>query len=110
MPLQGNGTSGLCLVVKPPHSPGAGTPRVLHGPVGVGWYQERMTCASCRSGMDHCHGTLVLHSDGEVDCTDQGCVDTDIVRHTLVIECHSIEGGCGCAEPSFDHEELRRAS
>ncbi len=62
-------------------------------------------------GLDHCHGTLVRHADGVVECTDAGCVATEVVRHTLVIECESVEGGCSCAaDPADGHRELPRAS
>ncbi|PXY31941.1 hypothetical protein [Prauserella muralis] len=69
-----------------------------------------MTCKSCLTGLDHCHGTLVRHTDGGADCTDQGCADLDIVRHDLVIECHTIEGGCGCADEPASYVELPWAS
>ncbi|MFC4001793.1 hypothetical protein ACFS2C_01695 [Prauserella oleivorans] len=68
-----------------------------------------MTCQSCETGLDHCHGTLVQHVSGVVECTDDGCTEFEIVRHSLVIECESVDGGCGCTEPVY-YEELLRAS
>ncbi|MFF5986045.1 MULTISPECIES: hypothetical protein [Prauserella] len=68
-----------------------------------------MTCTHCQSGLDHCHGTLVQHVAGGAECTDQGCTDFELVRHTLVIECESVDGGCACTEPVY-YEELLRAS
>ncbi|EHR59239.1 hypothetical protein [Saccharomonospora cyanea] len=67
-----------------------------------------MSCVSCRTGLDHCHGTVVLHVDGGADCTDPGCADVQLLRHTLVIRCEDVESGCGCEGDRYG--ELRRAS
>ncbi|SFP17213.1 hypothetical protein SAMN02982918_1500 [Saccharomonospora viridis] len=59
-----------------------------------------MRCASCRRGLDHCHGTVVLHGSGDfggVECTEPDCVDVEPARHLFVIGCGSVEGGCACA-------------
>nr|WP_084655226.1 hypothetical protein [Nocardia altamirensis] len=58
-----------------------------------------LDCASCESAVDHCHGTLVVHAGRLTECTDGDCVDVDYVRHTFVVECGDVAGGCGCAEP-----------
>lgn len=50
--------------------------------------------------MDHCHGTLVEHVSGLIECTDPGCLDLGDERHTLVIDCESVDGGCGCTAHS----------
>ncbi len=63
-----------------------------------------MSCQSCESGFDHCHGTLVEHVAGFVECTDD-CVDVDVVRHALVITCESVERTCGCAVMFTDDGE-----
>ncbi|GAA1251926.1 hypothetical protein GCM10009676_43470 [Prauserella halophila] len=55
-----------------------------------------MTCSSCEVGIDHCHGTLVEHVSGFVECTDTDCVGFGAERHSLVIDCEAVEGGCGC--------------
>ncbi|MEC3981489.1 hypothetical protein [Amycolatopsis sp. H20-H5] len=68
-----------------------------------------MDCAFCTSRLDHCHGTLVVHPDGGyAECTDHGCVDTDRVRHGLIIDCATVDGGCDCVERPA--ELLRQAS
>ncbi|WP_134712344.1 hypothetical protein [Saccharomonospora xinjiangensis] len=67
-----------------------------------------MRCMSCRTGLDHCHGTVVLHIDGDAECTDAECTDVQLLRHTLVIRCDDLEGGCGCRAERY--EELGRAS
>lgn len=53
-------------------------------------------CTKCVGELDHCHGTLVVHLDGLVDCTDAGCADVDQLRHALVIDCDAVIG-CPCA-------------
>jgi hypothetical protein len=55
-----------------------------------------MECLSCRTELDHCHGTLVLHEDDFVECTEAGCRDFDRVRHTLTVACAEIDGECHC--------------
>jgi hypothetical protein len=56
------------------------------------------SCPDCRSGIDHCHGTLVLHSDGTFECTDPGCELGDTLRHAYVIDCSVVLGGCCSAD------------
>lgn len=54
-------------------------------------------CVRCSHDLDHCHGTLVVHVDGGVDCTEPDCFDTDVVRHVLVVDCGSVlVHGCAC--------------
>lgn len=58
-----------------------------------------MNCAACTSGIDHCHGTLVVHPEGGFsECTDAECTGLDRVRHALIIDCQTVQGGCGCVE------------
>ncbi|GAB2700583.1 hypothetical protein GCM10027089_23410 [Nocardia thraciensis] len=54
-------------------------------------------CLSCDSALDHCHGTLVVHRDRSVECTDADCYDADHSRHAFVVDCFDVAGGCGCA-------------
>jgi hypothetical protein len=54
-------------------------------------------CLGCALNLDHCHGTLVVHADGAVDCTEPDCDDVDKARHTLVIDCDDTMVDCGCA-------------
>lgn len=54
-------------------------------------------CADCVAEVDHCHGTLIVHPGGALDCTTPGCSDLDGVRHDLRIDCRGIAGGCRCA-------------
>jgi hypothetical protein len=52
-------------------------------------------CAGCVETIDHCHGTLVRHADGMVECTDLSCVVLAVERHELVLACGPREG-CSC--------------
>jgi len=54
-----------------------------------------MECRSCARELDHCHGTLVVHENGEVGCTGE-CANLDAARHALSITCADIDGGCAC--------------
>jgi hypothetical protein len=65
------------------------------------------TCTGCESGLDHCHGTLLVHGDGARDCTDGECALDDPLRHALVVDCFNVVGGC-CAEP--EKQDFAQAS
>ncbi|WP_409179919.1 hypothetical protein F9C11_25745 [Amycolatopsis sp. VS8301801F10] len=68
-----------------------------------------MECAFCTSGIDHCHGTLVVHPDrGFAECTDPSCADLDRVRHGLIIDCHTLDAACACT--GAEKTLLRQAS
>jgi hypothetical protein len=51
---------------------------------------------TCERDLDHCHGTLVVHPDGYVECTEPDCSDVDRARHTLAVDCAAVLFGCGC--------------
>ena len=68
-----------------------------------------MKCASCVTGVDHCHGTLVVHPDGGfAECTDARCADDDHLRHSLIVACSGLDGECMCV-PLLE-QVLRKAS
>lgn len=50
-------------------------------------------CRECRAGLEHCHGTAIVHADLTVECTEPGCDLREIV-HSLRIDCNAV--GCGC--------------
>ncbi|HEX3788474.1 MAG TPA: hypothetical protein VHW44_11480 [Pseudonocardiaceae bacterium] len=66
-----------------------------------------MSCPECVRELDHCHGTLLIHLDDQVECTDGDCTDLDQVRHVLVVSCDLVVGGCAC-QPEVELE--RQAS
>ncbi len=53
-------------------------------------------CRSCETAIDHCHGTLIIHVGRMPECTDLDCIDFDHSRHTFLIDCTDIAGGCPC--------------
>lgn len=59
-------------------------------------------CGTCATAIDHCHGTLIVHAGRVSECTDEGCLDLDRVRHTFVVECTDVAGGCPCAQRALD--------
>ncbi len=52
-------------------------------------------CADCVAELDHCHGTLIVHQDTVVECTEDGCFVLDSARHDLVVDC---SGDCDCVQ------------
>jgi hypothetical protein len=68
-----------------------------------------MECASCTGNLDHCHGTLVVHPDAVVECTEIRCAGIDRERHSLIIDCELVDGGCQCTMTA-EVDLLQRAS
>ncbi|GAA5045313.1 hypothetical protein [Nocardia callitridis] len=62
-------------------------------------------CLFCDRAIDHCHGTLIVHAGNTTECTERDCVDLDHARHTFVIDCGDLAGGCACAEPNIAMRE-----
>lgn len=68
-----------------------------------------MNCVGCADDLDHCHGTLIIHTTGLTECTGHECVDLELIRHTLIVDCESVLAGCLCTgEP--EPERLRKVS
>ncbi|WP_219414316.1 hypothetical protein [Pseudonocardia nigra] len=55
------------------------------------------TCPECERTAEHCHGTLVRHENGTVECTELSCRVLELDRHDLVVECTEVRRTCGCA-------------
>jgi len=51
--------------------------------------------------IDHCHGTLIVHRDRAVECTDAGCELPDLLRHAFIVDCIAL-GGCCRDEETLD--------
>ena len=60
------------------------------------------SCSDCGLEVDHCHGTLVVHDDRTLDCTDAACELPDLLRHPLIVDCVAVLGGCCGAEEAVD--------
>ena len=52
------------------------------------------SCLNCSLDVDHCHGTLVVHSDRTVECTHAACELADLLRHAFIIDCTEVLGEC----------------
>jgi hypothetical protein len=59
-------------------------------------------CSDCRLGVDHCHGTLIVHVDRTVECTAADCELGDLLRHAFIVDCTAMLGGCCAAEDRTD--------
>jgi hypothetical protein len=73
----------------------------------AGWYHNGMSsCPGCGlefdSIIDHCHGTLVVHRDRTLECTDPACQLPELLRHDLIIDCMAVLGGCCAADDSME--------
>ncbi|MGH3724702.1 MAG: hypothetical protein ACRDUS_11345 [Mycobacterium sp.] len=51
-------------------------------------------CRDCARDIDHCHGTLVMHSYRHAECTALDCDGPYLLRHSLVIDC--VTAQCDC--------------
>jgi hypothetical protein len=52
-------------------------------------------CRECRTGLEHCHGTVIHHVRFRVECTEDGCATPEIL-HSFSIDCEAI--GCECGQ------------
>ena len=50
---------------------------------------------SCGDELAHCHGVLVVHATGVVECDEAGCT-AEVQLHAWQLSCCEIEGGCRC--------------
>jgi hypothetical protein len=60
------------------------------------------SCSDCRLGVDHCHGTLIVHRERTVECTDTDCELGDLMRHAFLLDCTALLGGCCATEDRTD--------
>jgi hypothetical protein len=60
--------------------------------------------------MDECHGLLVTHEDGRVECLDDDCTQLDGPRHQWRATCTEVPGLCGCAERDRSHDRQWKAA
>jgi hypothetical protein len=59
-------------------------------------------CSDCGLEVDHCHGTLVVHDDRTVDCTEAACELPDLLRHAFIVDCLEVLGDCCLVEESAE--------
>jgi hypothetical protein len=63
------------------------------------------SCSDRGWDVDHCRGTLVMHDDRTVDCTDAACDLPDLFRHAFIVDCIAVRGGCCASEALTDWAE-----
>jgi len=63
------------------------------------------SCSDCGLAVDHCHGTLIVHDDRTVDCTDAACDLPDLLRHGFIVDCIAVRGGCCGSDELIDWAE-----
>jgi hypothetical protein len=51
-------------------------------------------CRECRAGLEHCHGTVIVHVAFGPECTEVDCTEPELA-HAYRLECDAI--GCRCA-------------
>jgi hypothetical protein len=50
-------------------------------------------CPECRAGLEHCHGTVIVHARLGSECTEPDCARPDIA-HAFRLDCDAV--GCRC--------------
>ena len=60
------------------------------------------SCPDCGLGVDHCHGTLIVHTDRTAECTDAACELADLLRHLFIADCIAVLGGCCVANEAAE--------
>ncbi|GAA3742947.1 hypothetical protein HDA32_003213 [Spinactinospora alkalitolerans] len=53
-------------------------------------------CPGCEREWDHCHGTLIVHTDGAVECTEDDCSASPHL-HAWTTPCGRLVPACECA-------------
>jgi len=56
--------------------------------------EEAPACPTCDDDLEHCHGVLVLHADGRVECLEVLRCEGAVVEHDHEVQCDEL--GCGC--------------
>jgi hypothetical protein len=51
-------------------------------------------CRECQAGLEHCHGTVIVHVGFGPECTEADCTQPELA-HAYRLECDAI--GCRCA-------------
>ncbi len=63
-------------------------------------------CEHCAAALAHCHGTLVLHADGSVDCDEASTCELEAGWHEWWVTCTELEPACGCTGDEHPLVEL----
>lgn len=55
-------------------------------------------CATCEADEVHCHGTLIRHHDGSLECTSGAQCAAQPDEHLLDVSCDDGTLGCRCVD------------
>ena len=64
-----------------------------------------MGCTDCDHELEHCHGVLVRHGDGHLECVEGAVCGGGAPAHVWAVPCAEV--GCGCGDER-DHQEVVR--
>ncbi len=53
-----------------------------------------MGCTNCEDQLEHCHGVLVRHPDGRLECVEDTACPGREPAHPWVVGCAEV--GCAC--------------
>jgi hypothetical protein len=65
-------------------------------------------CRRCSTDLVHCHGTLVQHAEGDLECSDPGCAGR-VAVHDFVILCDDVQARC-CGDRAPESLATRRSA
>ncbi len=60
--------------------------------------RDRLVCLSCERGWEHCHDAMVVHTDGEAECTASTACLLTVELHILRVGCADLQPQCRCGE------------
>ena len=67
-----------------------------------------MGCTDCHDELEHCHGVLVRHGDGRLECVEDATCGGGEPAHAWAVPCAEV--GCGCGEDGPTAEVVRLAA
>ncbi|MBV8965190.1 MAG: hypothetical protein JO191_03330 [Mycobacteriaceae bacterium] len=55
-----------------------------------------LRCRYCRDGLEHCHGTVIMHAHRRAECTEDDCDGPSYIDHVWRVDCDAV--GCTCGQ------------
>lgn len=73
------------------------------------FWRKKRPVGTSSTGQPRCQGTLVVHADGVIDCSEAPCgAEPDVHGHWM--PCVELEAPCGCLGDEGPLELLARAA
>lgn len=57
-----------------------------------------LRCLECERNWEHCHDAIVIHANGEFECSAPGSCRLTVEFHAIVIECADLSPACCCGK------------